>query len=80
MALLAELAERDATGEKGAIYSEIRRLGGVPMVALIFRHLATLPGTLEWAWGVVGPSWRAGLVRLPRFAFKPSAGARPSAA
>ena len=50
MPLLAELAERDATGEQGAIYAEIRRLGGVPMVALIFRHLATLPGALEWTW------------------------------
>jgi hypothetical protein len=58
--LLPELAERDATGEKAAIYAEIRRLGGVPMVALIFRHIATLPGGIEWAWGALGPAWRAG--------------------
>ena len=63
MALLAELAERDATGDHKAIYAEIRRLGGVPMVALIYRHLATLPGTLEWAWRAVGPSWQSGLVQ-----------------
>lgn len=60
MAFLAELAERDATGEKAAIYAEMKRLGGVPMVALIFRHLATLPGGIEWAWGAIGPAWRAG--------------------
>ena len=60
---LPELAERDATGEKAAIYAEIRRLGGVPMVALIFRHLATLPGALEWLWAAMAPAWRSGLVQ-----------------
>ena len=60
MALLAELSESAATGEKAAIYAEMRRLGGVPMVALIFRHLATIPGGLEWTWGVIGPAWRTG--------------------
>jgi len=58
--LLPELSERDAAGEKAAIYAEMRRLGGVPMVALIFRHLATLPGGLEWMWAAVGPAWRSG--------------------
>jgi len=57
---LPELAEREATGEITAIYAEIRRLGGVPMVALIFRHLATLPGALEWMWAALGPAWREG--------------------
>jgi hypothetical protein len=60
---LPELAERKATGEKAAIYGEIRRLGGVPMVALIFRHLATLPGALEWMWSALGPAWREGEVQ-----------------
>jgi hypothetical protein len=60
ISFLPELAERDATGELAAIYAEIKRLGGVPMVALIFRHLATIPGTLEWMWNAVGPAWRSG--------------------
>src|SRR6185436_2132253 len=60
VALLAELAERDATGGKAAIYAELKRLGGVPMVALIFRHLATRSGVLEWAWEAIGPAWRTG--------------------
>ncbi len=60
MAFLAELSERDAVGEKAAIYAEMRRLGGVPMVALIFRHLATIPGGIEWTWGAIGPAWREG--------------------
>ena len=60
MSFLAELAEREATGEKAKIYEEMRRLGGVPMVALIFRHLATLPGAVEWMWTAIGPAWRTG--------------------
>ncbi len=63
MAFLAELAERDAAGEKAAIYAEMKRLGGVPMVALIFRHLATIPGALEWLWAAIGPAWRAGFLQ-----------------
>ena len=59
-ALLPELAERDASGEKAAIYAEMKRLGAVPMVALIFRHIATLPGGIEWTWSAIGPAWRSG--------------------
>jgi hypothetical protein len=33
------------------------------MVALIFRHLATRPGVLEWAWGAIGPAWKAGVLQ-----------------
>jgi hypothetical protein len=58
--LLPELREADATGEKAAIYAEMKRLGAVPMVALIFRHIATLPGGLEWTWNAIGPAWRSG--------------------
>jgi hypothetical protein len=61
--LLTELSERDATGRVKAIYEEMRHLGGVPMVALIFRHLATLPGALEWLWGAIGPAWRGGTLQ-----------------
>lgn len=58
--LLPELAEREATGRNREIYEEMKRLGAVPMVALIFRHFATLPGALEWLWDAIGPAWRAG--------------------
>ncbi|QJR09526.1 hypothetical protein DSM104443_00575 [Usitatibacter rugosus] len=68
MALLPELAESAASGEKARIYAEMRRLGAVPMVALIFRHLATLPGGLEWTWGAIGPAWKSG--RLQETAWK----------
>jgi hypothetical protein len=75
--MLAELCERDATGEIARIYDEIRRLWGVPYVSSLQRHLATKPGWLEWAWAALGPAftsgtaqtaaWRAAeSVRVPR--------------
>jgi hypothetical protein len=61
--LLAELSEDQASGEIRQIYQEIRRLSAVPMVALIWRHLATLPGTLEWAWDFLGPAMQGGALQ-----------------
>lgn len=58
--LLPELSERDATGTRATVYADLKHLGGVPMVALIFRHLATRAGVLEWAWEAMGPAWRTG--------------------
>ena len=52
---LPEQPEAQASDAVRAIYAQIRRAAGVPMVALIFRHLATLPGAMEWAWSVIGP-------------------------
>ena len=60
MTFLAELPESHSTGRTREIYEEMKYLGGVPMVALIFRHLATLPGGIEWVWEAIGPAWRAG--------------------
>lgn len=60
---LPELSEQDADPHTAAIYREIRRLGGVPTVALVFRHLATLPGGIDWAWQALGPAWRTGLLQ-----------------
>lgn len=58
--LLEELPESRATGELRRIYAEIRRWSGVPMVALIYRHLATIPGALEWSWRLLEPAMRGG--------------------
>lgn len=49
------ITETAATGEIAALYDDIRRSLGVPVVNLIWRHLATLPGALAWAWGAVRP-------------------------
>ncbi len=60
MTFLAELPESHSTGRTREIYEEMKYLGGVPMVALIFRHLATLPSGIEWVWDAIGPAWKTG--------------------
>lgn len=61
--LLRELPEAEASGNTREIYEEIKSLCGVPMVALIYRHLATIPGALEWSWALLRPAMARGLVQ-----------------
>lgn len=60
---MEEISEKAATGATAAIYAEIRSGLGVPMVNLIYRRMAALPGSLEWAWSTVEPSARSGALR-----------------
>ncbi|WP_298106137.1 hypothetical protein [Bradyrhizobium sp.] len=53
--MLAEVRPEDAPPEIAAIYADIRAVSGVPMVNLIWRHFAALPGVLDWAWTAVRP-------------------------
>jgi hypothetical protein len=57
------ITEAEATGETAAIYADIRRVYGVSVVNLIWRHLATFPGALPWAWEVVRPLYVDGTIR-----------------
>lgn len=57
---LAEVTEADAPRETRAIYDDIRDHAG--MVNLIFRHLATVPGALPWAWGRLRAVYRSGAI------------------
>ena len=59
---LPELSERDAPTEIKAIYDEIRACCRVPLVALIYRHLATQNGVLEWGWRALAPVMRSGVL------------------
>lgn len=52
---LPEIKEGDATGQTAALYGDIRAVIGVPMVNLLFRHMATVPGCLHWAWSTIRP-------------------------
>ena len=61
--MLAELRERDATGEIAEIYAEIRRLWAVPYVSSLQRHLATRPGWLPWTWAALGPAFASGIAQ-----------------
>jgi hypothetical protein len=62
--VLAELREREATGEIAAIYDEIRRLWAVPYVSSLQRHLATRPGWLEWTWAALAPAFACGRAQV----------------
>lgn len=59
--VLDELAVEDATGNIKDIYTAIEGALGVKLVNLVYRHLATVPGALEWAWGTVGPVFLNGV-------------------
>jgi hypothetical protein len=60
---LSELSEADAPNHIRIIYRDIRDTCGVPMVALIFRHLATYPGVLEEVWNGIGPLLQNGYMQ-----------------
>jgi hypothetical protein len=55
MSAFPEIREPDAPPEIAAIYGEMRRAMRLPLVNLIWRHLATMPGVLPWAWSLVRP-------------------------
>ena len=68
MSAFTELPEAEATGEIAAIYAEIRHFYGVPYVSSLQRHLATIPGVLEWGWAAVRPVFASGA--LPETAWE----------
>jgi hypothetical protein len=63
MATLAELSETDATGDLARIYDEIRVFSAVPYVSSLQRHMATMPGCLEYCWGVCRPAFMDGTIQ-----------------
>jgi hypothetical protein len=57
------ITEDDATGEVAELYADIRATLGVPLVNLIWRNLATMPGALSWAWLSVKPLYESGSIQ-----------------
>ncbi len=53
MMRLAEIREEDASPEIRAIYADMRGTMRLPLVNLIYRHLATSPGVLPHTWAFV---------------------------
>jgi hypothetical protein len=49
------ITEAAASGEIAEIFADIRGVLGVAVVNLIWRHLATIPRALHWAWGTLRP-------------------------
>jgi hypothetical protein len=56
------IAEASATGAVAEIFADIRQVLGVEVVNLIWRHLATIPDALPWAWGMLRPLYADGTV------------------
>ena len=59
---MAELPEIEVAGELARIYEEIRVYCGVPYVSSLQRHVATMPGCLEYAWAVCRPAFLDGTI------------------
>ena len=55
MAGFPEIPEAAAESVIAALYDDIRSVTASPGVNLIYRHLATQPGALEWIWSVLRP-------------------------
>ncbi len=56
------IREEDATGEIASLFADLRGTLGVPVVNLVWRHLATMPGALPWAWARVRPLYADGTI------------------
>ncbi|MBM3491897.1 MAG: hypothetical protein FJX68_15935 [Alphaproteobacteria bacterium] len=54
------IAEAEAAGEIAVLFADIRAVLGVPLVNLVWRHLATLPGALGWCWAAARPIYVSG--------------------
>jgi hypothetical protein len=64
------IREADATGEIAALYGDIRETLGVPVVNLIWRHLAVFPGGLGWAWESLKPLYASGAIAREAIALR----------
>ncbi len=60
--VFAEIAESEATGRTREIYDDFKASIGLPMVNLVYRHMATTPGCLDWAWALLRPLFVGGAI------------------
>ncbi|MBS0335462.1 MAG: hypothetical protein JSS40_01315 [Proteobacteria bacterium] len=58
------ITESAASGETALIFADLRTTLGVGVVNLIWRHIATFPGALPWAWATVKPVYVSGDVAM----------------
>ena len=59
---VAAIGESEARGAIAELYADIRATLGVPVVNLVWRHLASIDGALPWAWHAVRPAYLSGAV------------------
>lgn len=54
--------EAEAEGAVAATFADLRQTLGMPLVNLVWRHLAVRPAALEWTWSALAPLYRSGAV------------------
>jgi hypothetical protein len=59
---IPEIRENEAPQEIALLYEDMRRCMRLPVVNLVYRHMATMPGALHWVWGAVRPALLSGEV------------------
>lgn len=62
MNTIAEISESEASGQVAMLYADIRTVTGLPLVNLVYRHLATDAKVLDWAWQAIRPNILSGLL------------------
>jgi hypothetical protein len=55
---VSAIREDEATETIASIFADIRETLNVEVVNLVWRHLATMPGALEWVWGTLKPLYK----------------------
>jgi hypothetical protein len=66
------IPEANATGDVAKIYADIRATQQAPVVNLIWRHLATFPNGLAWAWESLKPLYHSNSIRAEAAALRAS--------
>lgn len=64
MAITSEIPESGTEGPVKAIYDDFKACFAAPMVNLIYRRMAGLPGCLEWSWGTLRPFVLSGALEV----------------
>jgi hypothetical protein len=59
---LPSISEADATGRIAELYDDIRKTLEMSFVNLVWRHLASIPGGLDWTWATMKPLYANGAV------------------
>ena len=66
--MMKEIPEGQETGALVGVYQDLRTFCRVPYVSSLQRHVATMPGCLEYAWAICRPGFASG--RIPRTAWR----------
>jgi hypothetical protein len=61
--MMVEIPESEAHGELAQIYEELRLYCAVPYVSSLQRHVATMPGCLEYVWAALRPVFLNGSIQ-----------------